>query len=108
MSAKYCDFVPVKNVGSFVKLYVHYLIKSIRTSLRSSKLKPRCHYDLTYQYKRRQKAVCCSLVSSTSSTRRSGELSDFERGLVIGCHISKESVRDIETLLKSQSRRLLT
>jgi hypothetical protein len=31
---------------------------------------------------------------------RSGELSDFERGLVIGCHISKKSVRDIATLLK--------
>jgi hypothetical protein len=31
---------------------------------------------------------------------RSGELSDFECGLVIGCHISKESVRDIATLLK--------
>jgi hypothetical protein len=33
--------------------------------------------------------VCCSLVSSTSSMGRSGELSDFECGLVIGCHISK-------------------
>jgi hypothetical protein len=32
---------------------------------------------------------------------RSGELSDFELGLVIGCHISKKSVRDIATLLKS-------
>jgi hypothetical protein len=31
---------------------------------------------------------------------RSGELSDFDRGLVIGCHISKQSVRDIATLLK--------
>jgi hypothetical protein len=31
---------------------------------------------------------------------RSGELSDFERGLVIGCHISKKSVRDIAILLK--------
>jgi hypothetical protein len=31
---------------------------------------------------------------------RSRELSDFERGLVIGCHISKKSVRDIATLLK--------
>jgi transposase len=31
---------------------------------------------------------------------RSGELSDFESGLVIGCHISKKSVRDIATLLK--------
>jgi hypothetical protein len=31
---------------------------------------------------------------------RSGELSDFECGLVIGCHISKKSVRDIATLLK--------
>jgi transposase len=29
-----------------------------------------------------------------------GELSDFERGLVIGYHISKKSVRDIATLLK--------
>jgi transposase len=51
-------------------------------------------------YKRRQKAVCCSLLSSTSKMGRSAELSDFERGLVIGCHISKESVRDIATLLK--------
>jgi transposase len=31
---------------------------------------------------------------------RSGELSDFEHGLVIGCHISKKSVGDITTLLK--------
>jgi transposase len=31
---------------------------------------------------------------------RSGEFSDFERGLAIGCHISKKSVRDIATLLK--------
>jgi hypothetical protein len=30
---------------------------------------------------------------------RSGELSDFERGLVIGCQISKKCVRDIATLL---------
>jgi hypothetical protein len=44
--------------------------------------------------------VCCSLLSSTSSMDRSGELSDFERGLVIGCHISKKSVRDTATLLK--------
>jgi transposase len=44
--------------------------------------------------------VCCSLLSSTSSMSRSGELSDFERGLVIGCHISKKSVRDTATLLK--------
>jgi hypothetical protein len=31
---------------------------------------------------------------------RSVELSDFERGLVIGCHIGKKSIRDITTLLK--------
>jgi hypothetical protein len=31
---------------------------------------------------------------------RSEELSDLERGLVIGCHISKKSVRDIAALLK--------
>jgi hypothetical protein len=31
---------------------------------------------------------------------RPGEYSDFERGLVIGCHISKKSVMDIATLLK--------
>jgi transposase len=31
---------------------------------------------------------------------RSGEFSDFKGGLVIGCHISKQSVRDIATLLK--------
>jgi hypothetical protein len=55
------------------KMSVHYLIKSIRTSL-YSKLKPRCHYDCTYWYKRRQKAVCCLLrllLSSTSSMDRS-------------------------------------
>jgi hypothetical protein len=79
---------------------LHYLIKSIRTTLCSSKLKPRCHYDRTYQYKRRQTAVCCSLLSSTSSLGRSGKLNDFECGLVIGCHISKKFVRDIATLLK--------
>jgi hypothetical protein len=44
--------------------------------------------------------MCCSLLNSTSSMGRSGELSDFERGLVIGCYISKKSVRDIATLLK--------
>jgi hypothetical protein len=31
---------------------------------------------------------------------RSGELNDFEHGLVIGCHINKKSVSDIATLLK--------
>jgi hypothetical protein len=31
---------------------------------------------------------------------RSGELSDFERGLVIGCYISKKSVRDVAALLR--------
>jgi transposase len=44
--------------------------------------------------------VCCSLITSISCMDRSGELSDFERGLVIGCHFSKKSVRDIATLLK--------
>jgi hypothetical protein len=44
--------------------------------------------------------VCCSLLSSTNSMGRSGELSDFERGLVIGCHISKKSVSGTATLLK--------
>jgi hypothetical protein len=38
---------------------MHYRIKSIRTALCSSKLKPRCYYDHNYKYKRRQKAVCC-------------------------------------------------
>jgi hypothetical protein len=79
---------------------VHYLIESIRTSLCSSKLKPRCYYNHNYWCKRRQKAVCCSLLSSTSCMGRSGELIDFERGLVIGCHISDKSIRDIATLLK--------
>jgi transposase len=31
---------------------------------------------------------------------RSGELSDFERALVIGCHISEKSVRGITALLE--------
>jgi transposase len=44
--------------------------------------------------------VCCSLLSSTRSMGRSGDLSNFERGLVIGCHISEKSVREIATLLK--------
>jgi hypothetical protein len=75
-------------------------MRSIWRSLCSSKLKPRCHYDCTYRYKMMQKAVCCSLISNTSKMGRSGVLSDFEHGLVIGCHISKKSVRDITTLLK--------
>jgi hypothetical protein len=44
--------------------------------------------------------VCFSFLSTTSSMGRWGELSDFVHGLVIGCHISKKSVRDIATLLK--------
>jgi hypothetical protein len=44
--------------------------------------------------------MCYSVLSGTSKMGRSGELSDFERGLVIGCHISKKSIRDIATLLK--------
>jgi hypothetical protein len=44
--------------------------------------------------------VCCLLQSSTSKMDKSGELSDFGRGLIIGCHISKNSVRDTATLLK--------
>jgi hypothetical protein len=31
---------------------------------------------------------------------RSGDLSDFERGQVIGCHISKKYIMDIAALLK--------
>jgi hypothetical protein len=31
---------------------------------------------------------------------RSGDLSDFKGGLVIGCQICKKSVKDIATLLK--------
>jgi hypothetical protein len=31
---------------------------------------------------------------------RSGEVTDFERGLVSGCHISKKFVRNMATLLK--------
>jgi hypothetical protein len=84
----------------FEEIYIHHMINSIRTSLCSSKLKPRYHYDHNYRYKMRQKAVCCSLLSSASSMGRSGELRDFERRLVIGCHISDKSVRDIATLLK--------
>jgi hypothetical protein len=81
--------------------YIHiYPIRSIRTFLCGSKLKPRCHGDRTYRYKRREKAVCCSLLSSTSKMGTSGELGDFERGPVMGCHISKKSVRDIATFLK--------
>jgi transposase len=44
--------------------------------------------------------VCGSLLSSTSKMGRSGELSDLKHALVIGCHISKKSVRVIATLLK--------
>jgi hypothetical protein len=40
------------------------------------------------------------IIKSTSSMGRSGELCDFEHGLIIGCHISKKYVRDIATLLK--------
>jgi hypothetical protein len=68
----------------YVTPNIHYLTKSIQTFICSGKLNPRYHYGHTYQYKRSQKAGCCSLLSSTS---RLGELSDFERGLVIGCHI---------------------
>jgi hypothetical protein len=74
-------------------------MKSTRTSLCSNKLKPRCHYDRTYWYKMRQKTVHCLLLSSTSSMGRTGKLSDFKCGLVVGCHISKKSVRNIGTLL---------
>jgi hypothetical protein len=44
--------------------------------------------------------VCSSLLSSTSGMDMSGELTDFKCGLVIGCHISKKSVRDTATLRK--------
>jgi transposase len=79
---------------------INNTLYTIGTSLCSSKLKPRCYYDRNCHYKRLQKTVCSSLLSSTSSMGRPGELSDFERGLVIGCHISKKSVRNIVTLLK--------
>jgi transposase len=81
-------------------LLIHYEIRSIQTSLCSSKLKSWCHYNRIYQYKRRQKAASCSLLSSNSKMGRSGEPSDFKGVLIIGCHISKTSVRAIATLLK--------
>jgi hypothetical protein len=87
------------NLKTFIIL-IDTFIYTIWTSLCSSKLKPRCHYGHNYWYKRRQKAVCCSLLISTSSMGGSGELSDFERGLVVGCHTSKKSVRGTATLLK--------
>jgi transposase len=90
----------MRDLSSSVHIFhIHYLIKSIRTSLCSSKLKPRCHYDCTYQYKMRQKAVCCSLLRSTSKMGKSVELSDFECWLIIVCNIIKKSVRDTATLL---------
>jgi hypothetical protein len=49
--------------GFLFRKNIHYLIKSIQTSLCSSKLKPRCHYDRTYWCKKRQKVVCCSARS---------------------------------------------
>jgi hypothetical protein len=100
--AEWKEFLPGTGVEALspVTDCIHYLIKIIRTSLYSSKLKPRCHYDCTYRYRRKQKAVFCSLLSSTSNKARLGEFSDLEHGPVIGCHISKKSVRDIATLLK--------
>jgi hypothetical protein len=44
--------------------------------------------------------LCFSLLRNTSKMGTSVELSDFQHGLVIGCHISKKSVRDIVILLK--------
>jgi hypothetical protein len=44
--------------------------------------------------------LCFPLLSSTSKMGSSGELRDFEHGLVIGRPISKKCVRDIATLLK--------
>jgi hypothetical protein len=77
---------------------IHYLIKSIWTSLCSSKLSLDVTTTTLTGIKGGRK-LCCSLLSSTSSIGRSGELSDFERGLVIGCYISKKSVRGIAILL---------
>jgi hypothetical protein len=50
----------------------------------------------------KKEAESCVLLITNSTTNmgRSGELSDFECGLVIGCHISKKSVGDITALLK--------
>jgi hypothetical protein len=86
----------------------YYLIKSIRKSLCNCKLKPRCHYGRTYQYIRRQKAVCCSLLNSTSSMGRSREFSEFERGLVTGCHISKKLSETLQPSSSYPNRRLVT
>jgi hypothetical protein len=47
---------------------IHYLIKSIRTALCSSKLKPRCHYDRTYRYKMRQKVPAAWVGQGSSVT----------------------------------------
>jgi hypothetical protein len=39
-------------------------------------------------------------VAHYQAVPAAGELRDFERGLVIRCHISKKFVRDIAALLK--------
>jgi hypothetical protein len=44
------------------QMEIHYLIRSIWTSL-CNKRKPICQYDHTYWYKRRQKAMFCSLLN---------------------------------------------
>jgi hypothetical protein len=40
------------------------------------------------------------ITNSTSKMGTSGKLSDFQGVLVIGCHITNKSVRDIATILK--------
>jgi hypothetical protein len=65
------------------------------------------NYSVVCNMYERPKAVCCSLLSSTSSMGRSGELSDFERGLVIGCHISKKLSGTLQPFSSCPSQRLV-
>jgi hypothetical protein len=84
------------------------MVKSIWTFLCSSKLKSRCHYDCTYLYKRRQKAVCCSLLSSISSMSRSGELVSSNVDELLVTTSVRNLSRTLQPFSNCPSRRLVT
>jgi hypothetical protein len=81
--------------GTNTLQYIHYIYKSMWTSLQKSgfgatPVAVRCIKSSTQ---------LCNLHRQTLAVEWSDELSDFQRGTVIGCHLYNKSVCKISALL---------
>ena len=76
------------------------MAKSIRTPLLISVFGYFSHTHCPQVYKIKHAAMQPPQTNIGSRMGRTEEISDFQRGTVIGCHLSNKSVRQISALLK--------